>query len=138
MDGEIPFKDANVHLLSHTLHYGLGAFEGIRSYKQHDGGGGVFKLDEHVERLMDSARMCRMKMPFTKEEIVDACLKTLEANEFQEGYIRPLVFLGHGMDLVQEPICSCCCGLGNGEHIRVRWIAKRYSCGNQLPYSSSR
>ena len=97
MDGKmIPFENANVHLLSHTLHYGLGAFEGIRSYKQDGGGGGVFKLDEHVERLMDSARMCRMKMPFTKDEIVQACLQTLDANNFQEAYIRPIVFLGHG------------------------------------------
>lgn len=97
MDGKmIPFENANVHLLSHTLHYGLGAFEGIRSYKQDNGDGGVFKLDEHVERLMDSARMCRMKMPFTKEEIVQACLQTLDANDFKEAYIRPIVFLGHG------------------------------------------
>ena len=97
MDGKmIPFEDANVHLLSHTLHYGLGAFEGIRSYKQDSGGGGVFKLDEHIERLMDSARMCRMKMPYTKEEIVQACMDTLAANNFKEAYIRPIVFLGHG------------------------------------------
>ena len=78
MDGKlINFENATVHLLSHTLHYGLGAFEGIRSYKQEDGSGGVFKLEKHVDRLMDSARMCRMKMPYTKEEIVQACLETL-------------------------------------------------------------
>ena len=60
MDGEmVPYEDANVHVLAHTLHYGLGVFEGIRTYKQPGGGGGVFKLDEHVERLMDSARMAR-------------------------------------------------------------------------------
>ena len=97
MDGElIPFKDANVHILSHTLHYGLGAFEGIRSYRQHDGGGGIFKLDEHLKRLFDSAKMCRMKMPFDFETIRQGCIDTLQANEFEEGYIRPIVFLGHG------------------------------------------
>jgi len=97
MDGElIPFQDANVHILSHTLHYGLGAFEGIRSYRQHDGGGGVFKLDEHLKRLIDSAKMCRMKMPFDFDTLKQACLDTLRANEFEEAYIRPIVFLGHG------------------------------------------
>ena len=97
MDGKmVPFEQAQVHLLSHTLHYGLGAFEGIRCYRQEGGGGGVFKLDEHLERLMDSARMCRMKMPYTLEELREACLNVLEQNEFEEAYIRPIVFLGHG------------------------------------------
>ncbi len=97
MDGEmVPFEDANVHMLSHTLHYGLGAFEGIRSYRQHNGGGGIFKLDEHLHRLFDSAKMCRMKMPFEFETVRQACIDTLKANEFEEAYIRPIVFLGHG------------------------------------------
>ncbi len=97
MDGKVvPFEDANVHMLSHTLHYGLGAFEGIRSYRQHDGGGGIFKLDEHLKRLFDSAKMCRMKMPFDFETVRQACIDTLKANEFEEAYIRPIVFLGHG------------------------------------------
>lgn len=97
MDGEmVPFKDANVHILSHTLHYGLGAFEGIRAYTQTDGTGGVFKLKEHLERLFDSAKMCRMKMPFSFETIHDACLDTLRINNFKEAYIRPIVYLGHG------------------------------------------
>ena len=97
MDGKmVPFEDANVHMLSHTLHYGLGAFEGIRSYRQHDGGGGIFKLDEHLHRLFDSAKMCRMKMPFDFETVRQACIDTLKANDFEEAYIRPIVFLGHG------------------------------------------
>lgn len=97
LDGKlVPFEDANVHVLSHTLHYGLGAFEGIRSYKQDDGKGGIFKLDEHLHRLFDSAKMCRMKMPFDFETLRSACIETLQANEFNEAYIRPIVFLGHG------------------------------------------
>lgn len=97
MDGKmVPFEDANVHVLSHTLHYGLGAFEGIRSYRQQDGGGGIFKLDEHLRRLFDSAKMCRMKMPFDFETVRQACIDTLKMNEFEEAYIRPIVFLGHG------------------------------------------
>ena len=97
MDGEfVPFAQANVHVLSHSLHYGLGVFEGIRSYQQPDGGGGIFKLDEHIERLCDSARMCRIELPYTAEEIRQACIDTLKKNEFNAGYIRPIVFLGMG------------------------------------------
>jgi branched-chain amino acid aminotransferase len=97
MDGElVPFDQAKVHVLSHTLHYGLGVFEGIRSYTQPDGKGGVFKLDEHLRRLFDSAKMCRMKVPFTFEEVRQACLDTLRANAFEAAYIRPIIFLGSG------------------------------------------
>ena len=95
MDGKmVPYKDANVHVLAHTLHYGLGVFEGIRSYQQPGGGGGVFKLDEHLRRLYDSARMCRMKMPVPIDELREDCLETLRVNEFEEAYIRPIAFLG--------------------------------------------
>lgn len=97
MDGElIPFEDAKIHVLSHTLHYGLGVFEGIRSYTQPDGSGGIFKLDEHIRRLMDSAKMCRLDVPFTFEQIRQGCLDTLRANEFDAAYIRPIIFLGMG------------------------------------------
>lgn len=97
MDGElVPYENANVHVLSHTLHYGLGVFEGIRAYRQDDGSGGVFRLDEHIERLFDSARMCMIKIPFSRSEVRAACLETLKVNKLTEGYIRPLVFLGHG------------------------------------------
>jgi branched-chain amino acid aminotransferase len=97
MDGEmVPFADAKVHVLSHTLHYGLGVFEGIRSYIQPSGNGGVFKLDEHVRRLMDSAKMCRLEVPWSLEQVRDACIETLRANELDEAYIRPLLFLGMG------------------------------------------
>jgi branched-chain amino acid aminotransferase len=97
MDGKlVPFADAQIHVLSHTLHYGLGVFEGIRSYIQPNGAGGVFKLTEHVRRLQDSAKMCRIDLPWTCEEIITACLETLRANEYDEAYIRPLVYLGMG------------------------------------------
>jgi len=109
MDGKlVPFKEANVHILSHTLHYGLGAFEGIRSYRQDDGGGGVFKLDQHIQRLCDSAKMCRMKLPFDKETIKKACVETLVANEYDEAYIRPIAYLGHGamgLGARDNPVC---------------------------------
>jgi branched-chain amino acid aminotransferase len=97
MDGTlVPYEQANVHVLSHTLHYGLGVFEGIRAYRQSSGGGGVFKLDEHVRRLVDSAKMCRMDVPWTAAQIKQACLDTLVANEFDEAYIRPIIYFGMG------------------------------------------
>lgn len=97
MDGElVPFADAKVHVLSHSLHYGLGVFEGIRSYEQEGGGGGVFKLDEHLRRLFDSAKMCRMDLTLSIDDLRKACLDTLAKNEFSSAYIRPLVYLGMG------------------------------------------
>ena len=97
MDGElVKWQDANVHILTHTLHYGFGCFEGIRSYKQHDGQSAVFRLDAHVTRLFESAKILGLELPHTHEEITQACLDTLEANGLDEGYIRPLVFLDAG------------------------------------------
>lgn len=97
MDGRlIPFADANVHVLSHTLHYGVGVFEGIRAYTQKDGGGGVWKLDEHLRRLSDSAKMCRMEIPYTPAQLKSACVETLIANGMEDAYIRPIVFFGMG------------------------------------------
>lgn len=97
MDGEfVPFDHAKVHVLSHTLHYGLGVFEGIRAYRQVGGGGAVFRLDEHVDRLFDSAKMCMLKVPYSQEEVYAACIETLQKNELEEAYIRPLIFLGQG------------------------------------------
>ena len=92
----VPYADAKVHVLSHTLHYGLGVFEGIRAYAQTGGGGGVWRLDEHLRRLLDSAKMCRMEVPYTQEELKEACLATLRANGMEEAYIRPIVFFGEG------------------------------------------
>jgi len=97
MDGHfVPYDQAKVHVLAHTLHYGLGVFEGIRAYEQSAGVGGVFKLDEHLRRLYDSAKMCQIKMPFECAELRDACIETLRRNHLPSAYIRPLVFLGSG------------------------------------------
>jgi branched-chain amino acid aminotransferase len=97
MDGElVPFADAKVHVLSHTLHYGLGAFEGIRAYEQPDGRAGIFRLREHLERLVDSIKMGRMPNKWSLEQIEEACLEVLRANKFTSAYLRPLAFLGMG------------------------------------------
>lgn len=97
MDGAlVPFADAKVHVLTHTLHYGLGAFEGIRAYEQADGKAGVWRLDEHLDRLFDSMRMARMAVPWTRAQLHDASLEVLKANAFTEAYVRPIAFLGMG------------------------------------------
>jgi len=91
----VPWADANVHILTHTLHYGTGVFEGIRAYETADGPA-VFRLTEHVERLFDSARIMMMDIPYTVEEIIDAVKETVRRTGLQECYIRPLVFYGYG------------------------------------------
>ncbi len=92
----VPWEEANVHVLTHTLHYGAGVFEGIRCYKCSDGSSAVFRLEDHVDRFFDSARVVQIEIPFTREEISQAILDTLRVNGLREGYIRPLAFIGDG------------------------------------------
>lgn len=97
IDGEmVPFADAKVHVLTHTLHYGMGAFEGIRAYEQDDGRAGIWRLDAHIERLVDSVNMIRLPFQYTQAEVGEACCEVLRANNFTEAYLRPLVILGEG------------------------------------------
>jgi branched-chain amino acid aminotransferase len=97
VDGKlVPFSEAQVHVLTHTLHYGLGAFEGIRCYRRADGRTAVFRLTEHIDRLFDSCHICTLDIPFSRSELISACLETLRVNKLTEGYLRPIVFLGDG------------------------------------------
>lgn len=97
LDGQLqPWSESVVHLLTHSLHYGLAAFEGIRAYRQHDGSGAVFRLTEHIDRLFDSCHICTIDVPRSRAEISGACVELLRANGLTEGYLRPLVFLGDG------------------------------------------
>lgn len=96
MDGKLVSWDkANVHILTHTLHYGLGAFEGIRCYHTAKGPA-IFRLDEHVTRLFQSAHIFQMEIPFTEAEIRKAIIDTVKKNKLKECYIRPLVYIGYG------------------------------------------
>ncbi len=96
MDGKfVDWKDAKIHVLTHTLHYGLGVFEGIRCYKRGDGSV-IFRLKEHVDRLFSSAHICQMKIPFTREEIQEAIKETVRVNKLEECYIRPIAYIGYG------------------------------------------
>lgn len=97
MDGKlVAWDDANVHILTHTLHYGLGVFEGIRCYKLHDGRSAIFRLNEHTRRLFDSAKIMTLPMTYTEEQVNQACIETVRANKIAECYLRPLAYLGDG------------------------------------------
>jgi branched-chain amino acid aminotransferase len=97
LDGQfVDWSDAKVHILTHTLHYGLGVFEGIRCYRSADGRSAVFRLGDHIRRFFDSARINLMEMPFGRKEVEEASLETLRRNHLEEGYIRPIAFIGEG------------------------------------------
>jgi branched-chain amino acid aminotransferase len=97
LDGEfVDFDQAKVHILTHTLHYGLGAFEGIRCYKRADGKSAIFRLSDHIRRLIESCKICMIDVPFNQEQIERACVETVKVNGFEGCYLRPMVFLGHG------------------------------------------
>ena len=96
-------SDATVPILTHTLHYGLGVFEGIRCYRTSDERSAVFRLGDHIRRLFDSARINLLEIPFSRQEIESACIETLRRNGLDQGYIRPIVFVGEGeMGLIFE------------------------------------
>lgn len=95
MDGKfVRWKDAKIHILSHVIHYGSSVFEGIRAYKTNNGTA-IFRLKEHTDRLFNSAKIYRMKIPFSKKEVNQAILETIRRNKHKECYIRPLVYRGY-------------------------------------------
>lgn len=94
-DGKlVPWREANVHVLTHTLHYGMGVFEGVRAYKTEGRGTCIFGLQEHTNRLFNSAHIMGMKIPYTKDEINAAQCTVVKENKLQEGYLRPMCFYG--------------------------------------------
>ena len=95
MNGDFqPFNNTNIHLLSNTLHYGMGVFEGVRAYETKDGGA-IFRLIEHTERLFTAASKINITIPFSSDELCQAQVETMSKNKLTEGYIRPIVFLGN-------------------------------------------
>lgn len=97
MNGEfVPWDDAKIHVLSHTLHYGGGVFEGIRFYETTDGKTAIFRLEEHIDRLLFSAKALHMEVPYSKKELVEQTLETVRRNNIKSGYIRPIIFFGYG------------------------------------------
>jgi branched-chain amino acid aminotransferase len=88
-----PFNNTNIHLLSNTLHYGMGVFEGVRAYSTNDGGA-IFRLNDHTERLYAAASKINITIPYSADELCQAQIDTMSKNDLKEGYIRPIVFLG--------------------------------------------
>ena len=91
----IPWEKANIHVMSHVVHYGSSVFEGIRCYAQ-PSGAAVFRLPEHMQRLLDSAKIYRMPLPYSLEQLSNAVVELIEANEVAPCYIRPIAFRGYG------------------------------------------
>ncbi len=95
MDGQlVEWRDAKIHVLTHTLHYGCGAFEGVRAYQTADGGTSIFRLKEHTERLFNSAKILRMKIPFDRNQVMEAQKSAVRENGLDSAYIRPLIWIG--------------------------------------------
>ena len=104
LDGKlVDQSEATVHLLTHSLHYGVGVFEGIRAYKRADGKTYVFRLKEHIDRLFDGCRLTLMKCEHSKEQVMAACVDVLRGNKLEEGYLRPIVWVGDGAMGVYAP-----------------------------------
>lgn len=99
-DGKmVPWREANVHVLTHTLHYGMGVFEGVRAYHT-DQGAAIFRLQEHTERLLDSAKIMRMNIPYSHDELLQAQMEAVSVNQLDSAYLRPMCFYGsEGMGL---------------------------------------
>src|SRR5215510_2969569 len=121
VDGKtVSWDDAHEHVLAHTLHYGLGAFEGIRAYKRADGKTAIFRLQEHIDRLFESCHICTIDIPYTRQQIMDACKQVIRENKLEAAYLRPLVYLGYGA-----------MGLGSTEN-PVRTVVAAYEWGAYL------
>ena len=141
MDGKlVPWNEANIHVLTHTLHYGLGVFEGIRCYNSKEKGPAIFRLQEHVDRLFQSAVILGIDVPFSNKEIHDAIIQVVLENKLEECYIRPIVYLGDNkMGLNPKDVDAHCAiaawpwgtylgedGLNKGIRVRVSSFTRHH------------
>jgi len=133
----VDWSEAKVHVLTHALHYGSSVFDGMRCYRTPKGPA-VFRLDAHIDRLFDSAKIFRMEIPYSKEQFINACLETVRINKLGECYIRPIVFRGYG-ELGLNPFnCPVRCviaawqwGAYLGEEALENGVAVRISSWNR-------
>jgi branched-chain amino acid aminotransferase len=104
LEGElVDWEKAQVHVLTHTMHYGLGAFEGIRAYQRADGSTTIFRLKEHIDRLFDTCKLVMIEPRFTPEQVSQACIEILKVNKMNEAYLRPVIYVGDGAMGVYAP-----------------------------------
>lgn len=108
-DGKmVPWREANIHVLTHTLHYGMGVFEGVRAY-QTDQGAAIFRLEDHTNRLFDSAKIMQMTIPYSKYEVNQAHIDSIKENNLDSAYLRPMCFYGsEGMGLRADGLKTHC------------------------------
>ena len=132
VDGVIvPWDDASDHMLAHTLHYGVGAFEGIRAYQRADGRTAIFRLREHIDRLFDSALICTMDIPFTREQVTAGCLEIVRVNKLPACYLRPLVYLGSGalgLGSLEPPVRTMIAAFEWGSYLGDEGLKKGIKC----------
>jgi branched-chain amino acid aminotransferase len=132
VDGQlVPWDSASDHLLAHTMHYGVGAFEGIRAYQRTDGRSAIFRLREHIERLMDSAVICTMDLPYSREQLMAACQEVVRANKMTACYIRPLVYLGYGalgLGSLEPPVRTMVACYEWGSYLGEEGLRKGIKC----------
>ncbi|OPZ69591.1 MAG: Branched-chain-amino-acid aminotransferase [bacterium ADurb.Bin478] len=127
MNGQlIPWMDAKIHVLSHVVSYGSSVFEGIRCYETPQGPS-IFRLRDHIRRLFDSAHIYRIEIPFSQDEIMEACRQVIKVNQLQSGYLRPLVFRGYntlGVDPSKCPVDVVVAALNWGRYLGEEAISQ--------------
>ncbi|MDZ7315082.1 MAG: branched-chain amino acid transaminase [candidate division KSB1 bacterium] len=139
MNGKfIDWMDAKIHVMSHVIHYGTSVFEGMRCYKTPHGPS-IFRLADHIRRLFDSAKIYRMPIPYTQEEIIEACKETIRVNGFESAYVRPIAFRGYhslGVDPSRCPVEFVIGALNWGKYLGDEGVSKgvdvRVSSWNRL------
>ncbi len=132
VDGElVAWESATEHMLAHTLHYGLGAFEGIRAYQREDGRTAIFRLKEHIDRLFESAHICTIEVPFTRQQVMQGCLEVLRANGLANAYLRPLIYLGSGalgLGSFEPPVRTAIAAFEWGAYLGEEGLEKGIRC----------
>src|SRR3990172_10565118 len=132
MNGKfIAWMDAKIHVMFHVIHYGTSVFEGMRCYKTPKGSS-IFRLRDHIRRLFDSAKVYRMHIPFTTDEIVQACNETIRVNNFQSAYVRPVVYRGYhslGVDPSKCPVEVAIGALNWGAYLGEEAISRGVDVG---------
>ncbi|MBN1482673.1 branched-chain amino acid transaminase [candidate division KSB1 bacterium] len=122
----IEWKDATIHVMSHVVHYGTCVFEGMRCYKTAQGSS-IFRLSDHIRRLFDSAKIYRIPIPYTQEEIIKACKETIKVNGYESAYVRPIVFRGYnslGVDPTKCPVEVVIGALNWGKYLGEEGVAR--------------
>ncbi|HDI01295.1 MAG TPA: branched-chain-amino-acid transaminase, partial [Candidatus Bathyarchaeota archaeon] len=144
MDGQlVPWHEAKIHILSHVIHYGSGVFEGIRCYKT-ERGPAIFRLEDHIKRLFYSAKVYMMEIPYSMEELMEACKEVVRANGLDDCYIRPVVYRGYGemgVNPLKSPVNVAIAAWRWGAYLgealekgaRVKVSTWRRICGDILP-----